>query len=104
MREMRRSALRTLTRSYPRLKDGPIRMNDVGDVVERRMLHLDMLGKILGCEAQDAQDPAYDDVDESSRRPIDEAVRIVTRFEIELYEEASVPIGALINLGGSFNG
>ena len=104
LREMRRSALRTLTRSYPRLRDGPIRINDAGDVVERRMLLFDMLGRIMGCHTPDAQGPAYDDVDETSRRPIDEAVRIVKKFEIELYEDASGPIGALVNLGASFNG
>lgn len=104
LREMRRSALRALSRAFPRLRNEPIRVNEAGEVVERRMLLLDMLDNILGCEEQDREEPAYDDVDRQSRTPLDEARNIASRFEVDVYGDDSGPVGALINLGSPFNG
>ncbi len=104
LREMRRSALRALTRAFPRLRNDPVRVNEAGEVVERRMLLLDTLVKILGCEEQDSEETAYDDVDEVSRRPVDESISIVRRFEVDVYGDASVPVGAMVNSGSPFNG
>lgn len=104
LREMRRSAMRALTRTYPRLRSEAIRTNEAGEVVERRMMLFSTLDSILGCEEQDLEEAAYDDVDEVSTRPVDEAVSIARRFETEIYDDGSGPVGALISLGGPFNG
>jgi hypothetical protein len=104
LRDMRRSALRALTRAYPRLRNEPVRVNEAGEVVERRMLLFSTLDRILGCEEQDAAEPAYDDVDNTSTGPVDEDCSIVRRFGLDVYEDESGPVGALINLGSLFNG
>lgn len=104
LRDMRRSALRALTRTYPRLKTDPIRLNDEDQVVERKMLLLENLNKILGCEEQDEEETAWQDVVPSSRDPMDESVNVVSKFELEVWPDRDEPVGALINLGAVFDG
>ena len=53
LRDMRRSALRAMNRTYPRLKAEPVKVNEMGQVIERRMVLLNTLDAILGCEEQD---------------------------------------------------
>lgn len=104
LREIRRSALRALTRTYPRLKTDPLRYNDQGEIVERRMVLIQTLDKMLGCEEQEDEEPAYDDIDPVTRSSDQEAVDVVTRFELDVFPEPKGAIGALINLGSAFNG
>ena len=104
LREIRRSAIRALTRTYPRLRADPIRLNEQGEVVERRMVLINTLDVLLGCEAQEEEESAFEDVDEVSRIRDQEAVDIVRRFELEVYDHGSRPAGVLINLGAYFNG
>jgi hypothetical protein len=105
LREMRRSALRALVKTYPRLRDGqPVRTNDVGEVVERRVVLVKTLSKILGCEEQEDEESAWDDVIAVSRTADHEAVAIAKRFELEVYEDDTGPVGAVINNGVWFNG
>ncbi|KAL7423449.1 actin cytoskeleton and mitosis protein [Cryptotrichosporon argae] len=103
LREMRRSALRALTRTYPRLKADPIRRNERGDVVERRMVLLPTLARLLGCEQQEDVEPAWDDVEPVSTRPEDEAAAVARRFGLEVYEDETGPAGAMIHLGAPYN-
>jgi len=104
LRDMRRSALRAMTRTYPRLKTEPTRVNDAGEVVERKMVLIDNLTRILGCEEQDQGESAWQDVVPSSKSPEDEAVNVVSRFDLEVWPDKHQPVGALINLGAVFNG
>ena len=105
LREMRRSALRALTRTYPRLREGhAIRLDDAGQVVERRMVLIQDLVQILGCERQEQEASAWDDVESTSKDPRDEAVTVVKQFELQLHEENGQVVGAMINLGAWFNG
>ncbi|WVN90162.1 uncharacterized protein L203_105398 [Cryptococcus depauperatus CBS 7841] len=104
LRELRRSALRALTRAYPRLRTEPIRLNDAGEVIERRMILLSTLNSLLGCEPQDTDPSAWDDVPPASYSPSDESVAICERFNIPVYrDESGNAIGALINLGTAFD-
>ncbi|ORX38670.1 SAC3/GANP/Nin1/mts3/eIF-3 p25 family-domain-containing protein [Kockovaella imperatae] len=103
LREMRRSALRALTRTYPRLRSDPLRYNDQGEVVERRMVLIQTLDKILGCEEQEDEETAYDDIEPVSRSSDEEAVNVVTKFELDVFPDVKQAIGALINLGSTFN-
>ncbi|WVQ74756.1 hypothetical protein IAR50_004361 [Cryptococcus sp. DSM 104548] len=104
LREMRRSALRSLVRSYPRLRTEPVRINEAGDIVERKMILLSTLNKLLGCEPQDETPSAWDDVPPISTSPSDESIAIVERFSVPVYrDESGTIIGALINLGTPFN-
>ncbi|KAE8542713.1 hypothetical protein D1P53_001495 [Cryptococcus gattii VGV] len=109
LREMRRSALRAMTRAYPRLKTEPIRMNEKGQVVERRMVLVETLNKILGCMTPDATPSAWDDVPTRSAAELDpdnESESICRRFNIPLFppdNEGREKRGALINLGTPFD-
>ncbi|WVQ99863.1 hypothetical protein IAU59_007006 [Kwoniella sp. CBS 9459] len=103
LREMRRSAVRALTRIYPRLKQDPIRVNEMGEVVERRMVLVKTLDKILGCEEQEQEESAWDDIDPVSRDPDQEAVDISRKFGLDVYEDVNGPVGVLINLGAPYN-
>lgn len=107
LRDMRRSAVRALTRTYPRLKTEPIRRDEHGEIVERKMVLIPTLDRLLGAEEQETQETAWDDVEPVSRNPDDEAVAVVQRFNIAVYEEMghnSLPMGAMINLGSPYNG
>ena len=104
LREMRRSALRALTRTYPRLRGEPVRVNEQGEVVERRMVLIQTLDKILGCEEQETEESAYDDVDPLSRNSDAEAVDVVSRFSLQVFPDRFEPLGSLINVGANFNG
>ena len=104
LREIRRSALRALTRTYPRLRAEPLRYNDQGEVIERRMLLIQTLDRILGCEEQDDEGSAYDDVDPVPKDPDHEAIDTVQKFQLEVYPDAAEAMGALINLGVAYNG
>lgn len=103
---MRRSALRALTRTYPRLRTEPIRYGENGQVVERKMVLIKDLVDILGCEEQEDEPSAWDgeDVMDVSKRPEDEAVNIVKTFGFEVYADETGVVGALINQGALFNG
>ncbi|TYJ54021.1 hypothetical protein B9479_005355 [Cryptococcus floricola] len=105
LREIRRSALRSLARSYPRLRTEPVRTNDSGEIVERKMILLSTLNNLLGCEPQDETPSAWDDVPPTSSSPSDESISIVERFNIPTYTDPSsgTAIGALINLGTPFD-
>ncbi|KIR34896.1 nuclear export factor [Cryptococcus deuterogattii MMRL2647] len=109
LREMRRSALRAMTRAYPRLKTEPIRMNEKGQVVERRMVLVETLNKILGCMTPDSTPSAWDDVPTRSAAeliPDNESEAICRRFNIPLFPPdngGSEKRGALINLGTPFD-
>ncbi|WWD18937.1 hypothetical protein CI109_103393 [Kwoniella shandongensis] len=103
LREMRRSALRALVRTYPRLRAEPIRVNEQGEVVERRMVLIKTLNTILGCEEQEREDSAWDDIVPISNSPDLETVEIVKRFGLEVYEDMSGPVGVLLNLSAPFN-
>lgn len=109
LREMRRSALRAMTRAYPRLKTEPIRMNEKGQVVERRMVLVETLNKILGCMTPDSTPSAWDDVPTRSAAELDpdnESETICSRFNIPLFppdNEGREKRGALINLGTPFD-
>ncbi|ORY35387.1 SAC3/GANP/Nin1/mts3/eIF-3 p25 family-domain-containing protein [Naematelia encephala] len=103
LRDMRRSALRSMVRAYPKLRDGvPVRYGENGEVVERRMMLMPTLERILGCEEQENEEPAYDDVEPVPRDPADEAAKAVTYHNIELWPEDGPPQGALINQGADF--
>lgn len=104
LRDMRRSALRAMTRTYPRLRADPIRVNELGQIVERRMVLLGTLDAILGCEEQEDEESAFDDVEPTSKNPDDEAVSVVSRFEIEVFPDHAEPVGAMIHAGAAFNG
>lgn len=109
LREMRRSALRAMTRAYPRLKTEPIRVNEKGEVVERRMVLIETLNKILGCLTPDSTLSAWDDVPSRSAAELDpdnESEAICRRFNIPLFppdNEGGEKRGALINLGTPFD-
>lgn len=110
LREMRRSALRAMTRAYPRLKTEPIRMNEKGQVVERKMVLVETLNKILGCMTPDPTPSAWDDVPTRSAAELDpdnESEAICTRFNIPLFpppdNRPREKRGALINLGTPFD-
>ncbi|WVF72644.1 hypothetical protein IAT40_007462 [Kwoniella sp. CBS 6097] len=103
LREMRRSAIRALTRTYPRLRQDPIRVNELGEVVERRMVLIKTLDRILGCEEQEQEESAWDDVEPVSRNPDQEAVDISRKFGLDVYEDINGPVGVLINLGAPYN-
>ncbi|RXK40216.1 hypothetical protein M231_02490 [Tremella mesenterica] len=103
LREMRRSALRSLNRTYPRLRTEPIRVNEAGEVVERKMVLISTLEQLLGCEEQESEDSAWDDVERGDGKPSTEVVEIVQRFGLEVYNGPQGPIGALINSGAPFN-
>ncbi|OCF38763.1 hypothetical protein I317_07444 [Kwoniella heveanensis CBS 569] len=103
LREMRRSAIRALTRTYPRLRQDPIRVNEVGEVVERRMVLIKTLDKILGCEEQEQEESAWDDIDPVSNSADQEAVDISRKFGLEVYHDVNGPVGVLINLGAPYN-
>lgn len=110
LREMRRSALRAMTRAYPRLRTEPIRMNEKGQVVERRMVLVETLNKILGCMTPDSTPSAWDDVPTRSAAELDpdnESEAICSRFNIPLFpppdNERREKRGALINLGTPFD-
>ncbi|KAK8854914.1 hypothetical protein IAR55_003653 [Kwoniella newhampshirensis] len=103
LREVRRSALRALVRTYPRLRTESIRVNEQGEVVERKMLLVQTLNTILGCEEQEQEESAWDDINQVSKNPDMETVAIVQRFGLEVYEDASGPVGVLLNLGSPFN-
>ena len=104
LREIRRSALRALNRTYPRLRGEPVRLNESGEVVERRMVLLKTLDQMLGCEQQEAEESAWDDVLPADRSSDAEAVDVVKKFELEVYSDQTGPVGALINAGAWFNG
>lgn len=104
LREVRRSALRAMTRTYPRLKTDPIRYNDEGQIAERKMVLIESLDRILGCEEQDQEETAWQDVVPSSRKEDDEAVNVVSNFDLEVWPEKRNPVGSLINLGSPFDG
>lgn len=104
LREMRRSAIRALTRTYPRLKTEAIRVNEAtGEVTERRMVLIPTLDRLLGAEEQELDDPAWDDIIPVSKNPDDEAVAVVERFGIQVYKDNTGPVGALINLSAPYN-
>ncbi|GMK59099.1 hypothetical protein CspeluHIS016_0701140 [Cutaneotrichosporon spelunceum] len=106
LREMRRSALRALTRTYPRLKTEPIRRDETGEIVERKMVLMPTLDRLMGAEEQETQETAWDDIEPVSRDPDDEAVGIMQRFNIAVYEDLGDdirPMGAMINLGSPYN-
>lgn len=105
--EMRRSAIRALTRSYPKLETDPIRRDKAGEIVERKMVLMPTLDRLLGAEEQETLETAWDDVVPVSRDPDDEAVAVVQKFNIAVYEEIgdnSLPMGALINSLSPYNG
>ncbi|WWC90845.1 uncharacterized protein L201_005782 [Kwoniella dendrophila CBS 6074] len=106
LREMRRSALRALRRPYPPLKSNPIRTNELGEVVERKMILLNTLNKILGCEQQEDQDDyasAWDDIDPINNTSDQESVDISRRFNYDIYQGHHGPVGSLINLGSPYD-
>ncbi|WRT68245.1 uncharacterized protein IL334_005221 [Kwoniella shivajii] len=108
LREMRRSALRSLRRAYPNLKKSdPIRLNEMGEVVERKMILIKTLDKILGCEEQETEDSAWDDIDydhtNQNQNQNQESIAISKRFNFDIYEDHNGPIGALINMGSQYN-
>lgn len=109
LREMRRSALRAMTRAYPRLKTEPIRVNEKGEIVERRMVLIETLNKILGCLTPDSTPSAWDDVPLQSSAEFNadsESEAICRRFNIPLFppdNESGGKRGALINLGTPFD-
>ncbi|KAL1408742.1 actin cytoskeleton and mitosis protein [Vanrija albida] len=104
LRDIRRSALRALTRTYPRLKAEPIRYSDSGEVLERRMVLFDTLDTLLGAEEQEDDGPAWDDIEPVSKNPDDESAAIVERFGIEVFQDVETgPVGALVNLAARFN-
>ena len=104
LREMRRSAMRALTRTYPRLRTEPLRYNEQGEVVERKMMLIQTLETVLGCEEQENEETAYDDVDPVSTSQGEESVNVVSAFELELFPRVGEAMGSLINLGSAFNG
>lgn len=104
LREMRRSAIRALTRTYPQLKGDPIRRNEEGQVVERKMILMDMMNSLIGAEEQEDKDTAWDDIIPVSKNPDDESAAVVERFNIEVYRDGAQPVGALINRATRYNG
>lgn len=104
LREMRRSALRAMQRAYPRLKTEPIRRNEEGQIVERKMVLISTMAALLGCEEQEGEDSAWDDIEEIGTSPEDEAVEIARKFGLEVFEDNGSPVGVIINLGAYFDG
>ncbi|WVQ82032.1 hypothetical protein IAT38_004160 [Cryptococcus sp. DSM 104549] len=104
LREIRRSAMRALHRAWPRMPvSGPVRTNAAGEIVERRMVLLDVLVKLLGCEEQEQDLPAWDDIIPVSNAPQDEAVAIATRFGYEVYDDGVGVRGVLINKSARYD-
>nr|XP_018261336.1 uncharacterized protein I303_05773 [Kwoniella dejecticola CBS 10117]OBR83494.1 hypothetical protein I303_05773 [Kwoniella dejecticola CBS 10117] len=103
LREIRRSALRALRRPYPALKTDAVRLNEMGEVIERKMILVKSLNKILGCEEQESESSAWDDVDYLARTSNQESVDVTKRFGFEVYEDQSGPVGSLINLGSAYD-
>ncbi|EJT51638.1 hypothetical protein A1Q1_07050 [Trichosporon asahii var. asahii CBS 2479] len=103
LREMRRSAIRALTRTYPQLKGDPIRRNEQGEIVERKMILMDMMDSLIGAEEQEDKDTAWDDIIPVSKNPDDESAAVVERFNIEVYRDGAQPVGALINRATRYN-
>jgi hypothetical protein len=104
LREMRRSILRAMCRSYPRLKTDPVRFNEEGEVVERKMVLVGTLVDVLGCDEQEEDEGAWDDVGLGDRKRDTEVVEIAKRFDLEVYEDVTGPVGVMINLASPFNG
>lgn len=104
LRDMRRSAIRALTRTYPPLKGDPIRRNEQGDIIERKMILVDMMNALIGAEEQEDKDTAWDDIAPVSKNPDDETAAVVERFNIDVYRDGSKPVGALINRTTRYNG
>lgn len=104
LREMRRSAIRALTRTYPQLKGDPIRRNEQGEIVERKMILMDMMDSLIGAEEQEEKDTAWDDIIPVSKNPDDESAAVVERFNIEVFRDGAQPVGALINRATCYNG
>lgn len=106
LRDMRRSAIRALTRSYAKLKTDPIRRDETGEIAERKMVLMSTLDRLLGAEEQEMEATAWDDVEPVSRDPDDESAAVVQRFNIRVYQEPGddKPMGALINLSAQYNG
>ena len=103
LREIRRSALRALKINYLPLRSEPMVYGQNGQK-DYRMVLLDQLNRLLGCEEQETEDPAFDDVEPITRSQEQEACDIARRFGVELYEEGGKPVGALLNRGTAFNG
>ncbi|CAK9782810.1 hypothetical protein CC85DRAFT_312724 [Cutaneotrichosporon oleaginosum] len=106
LRDMRRSAIRALVRTYPGLKnDEPIRRDQSGAILERKMVLMPTLDRLLGAEEQETLETAWDDIEPVSRHPDDEAIAVVQRFNIRVYQEMGDPrpMGALINLRSPYN-
>jgi len=105
LREMRRSALRALTKTYNSLKGKPpIRTNETGEVVERRMMLLSTLHRVIGCDEQEQEESAWDDVFPIGNSQDEEAIKVAERFDLEVYEDETGPVGVLLNASASFNG
>lgn len=104
LREIRRSALRAMGRAYPRLRSEPIRRNEEGQIVERRMVLISTLAKVLGCEEQEDEESAWDDVEDLGITGEEESVAIARKFGLEVFEDGGRPVGVIINLGAYFDG
>jgi len=104
LREMRRSELRALRGVYPPFKGDKVVYDERGGIKERRMMDMDLLDKLLGCEEQETEEPAYDDVEPVQRDPDTEARDVAQTFGVEMYEEGGRVTGAVINKASSFNG
>ena len=103
LREMRRSALRALKINYLPLRSDAVVYGQNGQK-EYRMVMLEQLNKLLGCEEQETEDPAFEDVESISWSRDQEACDIARRFGVEIFEERGKPVGVLINRGTAFNG
>lgn len=103
LREMRRSAIRALTITYRPVKGDPVRTNELGQVIERKMVLIKTLDRLLGAEEQEEEGPAWDDIDSLSKDPDDESAAVVERFGLKIHAENGEIVGALINQAGGFN-
>lgn len=105
LRDLRRSTLRSMVKSYYPPKGGVIvKQNDQGEVVETRLIKWDLLDELLGCEVQEEEESAFDDVVPVIKTPDAEALNVVKNFELQCHPETGAPVGAIIHQAATFNG
>ena len=102
LRELRRSVLRALRGVYLTVKD-PIVVRD-GTIVEKRMMKVDELVEILGCEVQEEEPSAFDDIKPMTRDQVSEVKSIVESLGFTFVVKDGQPLGALINRGADYKG
>jgi hypothetical protein len=95
LRELRRSALRAMQMSYLRPKDADI---------SRTAIPLGTLASILGCEEQENEPSAWEDVVDVVKDPEAEAASVAQAFGLQIHMENGKPSGVYMARSLPFNG